>query len=229
MEKRFSMSQSIGFGWETMKANIGFFIGLLIVAFLIENIPGTLGKFVRKDFPFLSGVFYLAGWILSFVVQMGLIKVSLKFCDGVKGKLDDLLSSFDLLINFIAASILYALIIIGGFLLLIIPGIIWTVKFSLFPYFIVERRLGPIAALKASSGATMGAKMDLFLFGLLLGLINLGGVLFLIVGLFATVPTSMVAHAFVYRELSAVVPGGEASSTSSDTSETGGSMYVSLD
>ena len=61
--------------------------------------------------------------------------------------------------------------------------------------------MGPIEALKASSRATMGSKWDLFLFGLLLGLMNFAGVLLFLVGLFVTIPISMVACAYVYRRL----------------------------
>ncbi len=203
-EKRFSMGDAVRFGWETVKGNIGFFIILFIVAFLIQNLPGVIGRYAR-EFPIVSLTLFLAGWFLGFVVQMGLIKVSLKFCDGTKGKMDDLLSSFDLLFKFIAGTFLYGLIIMGGVLLLVIPGVIWAVKFSLAPYFIVDRNLGPVEALKASSRATEGAKWDLFLFGLLLGLINLAGGLAFIVGLFVTMPVTMLAYAHAYRTLA----GGE--------------------
>jgi uncharacterized membrane protein len=228
MARRFSMSEAISFGWDTMKANIGFFIGLLIVAFLIENIPGTLGRYARGDFPLIGALLTLAGVILGFVVQMGLIRVSLKFCDGERGKLDDLLSSFDLLLNFIAGGILYALIVMAGFILLIVPGVIWAVKFSLFPYFIVDNRLGPIEALKASGIATTDAKFDLFLFGLLLSLINLAGFLCLVVGLFATIPTSLVAYAYVFRHLSPE-PSRMPGATAPAVSKSAKSMYIKLD
>lgn len=201
-EERFKMGEAVKFGWETMKENIVFFIPLLIVAFLIENVPGAIAHYAGAEFSFISYALLLTGWLLGFVVQMGLIKISLKFCDNIKGKFDDLLSSFDILLPFIASAILYGLIVIGGTLLLIVPGVIWGVKFSLYPYFIVEKNLGPIEALKASSRATMGAKWDLFVFWLLLGLINLAGALVFLVGLFVTIPTSMVAYAYVYRKLS---------------------------
>lgn len=201
-EARFQMGEAIRFGWETMKKNIWFFIPVLIVAFLIENVPGAIAKYAGHEFPFLRFVLQLTGLLLGFVVQMGLVKISIQFCDNIRGKLDDLLSSFDLLLPFMAASVLYTLIIFGGIMLLIIPGIIWGIQFSLYPYFIVEKKLGPIEALQASSKATRGAKWDLFLFGLLLGLINIGGFLFFVVGLFATIPTTMVAYAYVYRRLS---------------------------
>jgi uncharacterized membrane protein len=200
-DSRFSMGEAISFGWDVMRNNIGFFVLLLIVAFLIENIPGVLAEFAGKDLPLIAALLAITGGILSLVVQMGMIKVSLKFCDGIKGKLDDLLSTFKLLLSMIIASIVYFLIVIGGMILFIVPGVIWGVKFSLYPYFIVDEGLGPIEAIKASGNATDGAKLHLWLFGLLLGLINIAGALALFVGLFATFPTSMVAYAYVYRTL----------------------------
>jgi len=200
-DKRFSMREAVRFGWDTMKENAGFLVMLLIVALLIERLPGIIANYVRLDFPFISYLLYLTGWFLGFVVQMGLIRTSLKFCDGIKGQFDDLLSSFNILITFIAGTFLYFLIILGGLVLLVIPGVVWGVKFSFFAYFIVDKGMGPVEALRASGQATDGSKWDLFLFGLLIGLINIAGALFFLVGLFATLPTSMIAYAYVYRKL----------------------------
>jgi uncharacterized membrane protein len=196
------MNEAISFGWDTMKSNIGFFVGLIIIAVLIKNIPVWIGDYAEKQgLIFMSIILHGAAVILSLVVELGKIKISLKFCKGIKGEFDDLLSSFDLLINFIAAAVIYMLIILGGLILLVVPGIIWGIKFSLFPYFMVEKELGPVESLKASAIATDGAKTDLFLFGLLLMLINAAGLLFFFIGLFVTIPTTMVAYAYVYRKL----------------------------
>ena len=224
MGRKFSMGDAIRFGWNTMKDNIGFFIALLIVAFLIKSLPQGIGKLFLNDAPLIAFLFFLTSWVVGFVVNMGLIKISLKFCDGFKGKLDDLLSSFDLLINYIAGSILYVLIVIAGLIFFIIPGIILAIKFFFYSYYIIDKRMGPVEALKASSKATMGFKMDLLLFGMLIGLINFAGLLCLFVGLFATIPTSMVAYAYVYRVLS----GPTASPASSEPSESGNPLYVNL-
>lgn len=226
-DKRFSMGEAISFGWETMKANVGFFIGLLIVAFLVENVLSIMSGFVEGDFPAIAALLSLAGAVVGIVVQMGLIKVSLKFCDGIKGKLDDLLSSFHLVLKYVAAAILYGLIVLVGLLLLIVPGVIWGIKYSLFPYFIVDHELGPIAALKASGEATNGAKWDLCLFGGLLGLINIAGALALLVGLFATVPATMVAYAHAYRTLA----GGAVTQSAEPAGDAvkGNAMYIKME
>ena len=93
------------------------------------------------------------------------------------------------------------MIVLSGIILLIIPGIIWSVKYSFVGYFIVDKGLGPIEALKESSLITNGAKQDLFLFWSLISVVNFLGVLAFFIGLFVTIPITVVAIGFVYRKL----------------------------
>jgi uncharacterized membrane protein len=208
---RFSMSEAIRFGWNTMKANLGFFIGLLIVVWVISLIF-ILGRLATyEDAPLLTFLIGIVEFIIASVMTMGLIKITLKFCDNQKGQFSDLFSCFPLFFKYLGASILYGLIVLGGLILLIVPGIIWGIKFQFFGYFIVDKGLGPTEALKASSAITKGVKWDLFLFELLLGLINLLGFICLFIGLFATAPTTNVALAFVYRKLESQLGAPQAS------------------
>jgi uncharacterized membrane protein len=132
---------------------------------------------------------------------MGLITISLKLIDGSKAELGDLFSRVHLFFKYLGGEILYGLIILAGLVLLIVPGVLWALKFALVGYFIMDRELGPVEALRKSAAATAGAKWNLFLLVLLLAGINLLGALALVVGLFATIPTTVVAVAFVYRRL----------------------------
>lgn len=199
--QRFSMMEAVRFGWDTMKSNLGFFSGLLVVAYLVKFMPGFIAELFKDDAPALSLFLKVFAFVLQLLIGMGLIRIALSFCDNIKGELSDLFSCAPLLINYMVASILYMLMMFGGMLLLIVPGIIWAIKFQFFGYFIVDKGLGPIEALKKSSLMTEGVKWDLFLFGLLLIGINILGVLALGLGLIATIPTSMVAMAYVYRKL----------------------------
>ena len=71
--------------------------------------------------------------------------------------------------------ILYGLIVLAGMILLVIPGIIWAVKLQYFSYFIIDKKLAPIEALKESSRITTGIKWDVFAFCSVLIVINLIG------------------------------------------------------
>ncbi len=199
--QKFCKSEAVRFGWNTMKSNLGFFIGLLIVVGLINFVPGYIAELMKEDAPLLSIIISIASSLLSMVILMGLIRITLRLHDNERGEFTDLFSCFSLFFKYLFGSILYGLIILGGTMLLFIPGIIWAIRFQFFSYFIVDEGLGPIEALKRSSLITRGVKWDLFLFGLLLILINLLGALCLWIGLFATIPTTMVAMAFVYRKL----------------------------
>ncbi len=225
----FSVGESIRFGWNTMKSNFGFFALLLIIVGLICIIPGILGRLGREDLPLLSAILGIISAILQMIVGMGLIRITLKVCDGEQGSLSDLFACVPLFLNYFLGSILYGLIflpaailfvvmaillpditrtsgivyagLIIGLILLVVPGIIWAIKYMFFGCFIVDRELGPVEALKRSAQITQGAKGDLFLLGLALAAINFLGTLALLIGLFATVPTTMVATAFAYRKL----------------------------
>lgn len=187
MVPKFSKREAISFGWNVTKNNLGFFILLLILVFVISVASAVLNAVISI--------------IVEMLITIGLIKISLKFCDNEKANISDLFSSSHLFFNFLIGNLLYALISIGGFILLIIPGIIWAIKYGFFGYLIVDKGLGPIEALKESARITKGNKWNLFLFGILLGLINILGALALLVGLFVTIPTAMIANAFVYRKL----------------------------
>lgn len=199
--KSFSKSEAIRFGWNAMKSNLGFFIGFLIVLGVLYIVPSIIAMRVMEVNVPLGVILYIADIILTMIISMGLVKVALRFCDREKGRFSDLFSHYRLFFKYLFGIILYSLIVFGGLLLLIVPGIIWSIKFYFFDYFIIDKGLGPIEALKKSSAITKGIKWDLFVFFLLLIGINLLGILGLLIGLFVTVPTTMIATAFVYRKL----------------------------
>lgn len=202
--QKFSKKEAVRFGWNTMKNNLGFFIVLLIVVGIITFIPeiiyhGILGLSVEER-PYFS-IPDLISIIFGIIISLGLIKISLNFCDSIKSKTRDLFSQYRLFFRYFFAMILYILIVALGSVLLIIPGIYLGIRFWFYDYFIVDKKAGATESLKRSWEITQGSVWNLFLFGLLLTGINLLGVLFLLIGLFATIPTTLVATAFVYRKL----------------------------
>ncbi len=205
IEKRFSKGEAIKFGWSMVKNNLIFFIGLFIADGLIYQLLEFISKSAKENIPVLSFVSDIFTLVIQIVIQMGLIKISLRIYDNLRGEFADffadLLSCLPLFFKYLSGIILYILIVLCGMVLLIIPGIIWSVKFSFFGYFIVDKGLGPIEALRRSSLITNGAKEDLLLFWLLISVVNFLGVLAFFIGLFVTIPITVVAIGFVYRKL----------------------------
>ena len=103
--------------------------------------------------------------------------------------------------KYLGASILLALAVAIGFVLLIVPGIILGLMFMFTTFVVIERELGPIDAMSESHRLTRGHKWRLFGFVLLLLLINVLGVLALVVGLLVSIPVSTLAFVHAYRVL----------------------------
>lgn len=200
-EHKFSIKEAIGRGWEVTKSNFVFFLGILLFVAVLYIVPGILDPLFR-DRVAIIGVFVgIAFWVVQRIVDLGMIKIALAFIDGKKPVFKDLFACYPMFLKYIISAILYGLIVLGGTILFIVPGIIWGIMFQFFPYFIVEKNAGPVEALKMSARITKGAKGWLFLLGIVVALISMLGVLALFVGLFVAIPITMIAYAFVYREL----------------------------
>lgn len=200
--KSFSKSEAISFGFKKTRKNIYFLIVVLIISFVVNSLPGAISSSLNSKASLLGFLISLIGWGLQLIVGLGLVHIALNLNDGKKVSYSSLFQHSHLLIPYLFASILYGLIVVAGLILLIIPGIIWAIKYQYFTYFMVDKDLGPIEALKKSAATTNGAKWNLFLLRILLGLINILGALCLGIGLFVTIPIGMLAEAHVFRKLS---------------------------
>lgn len=150
----------------------------------------------------------LIGWIpvLGSLIHAGFIRITLNVYDGGNPDAMDLFGEVDKWWRMFWGSILYGLIVLGGFILLIIPGIYWAIKYFFFAYLIVDRDMGMMESIHASGELTYGHKWSLLLFWVLVGLINTLGAIVCLVGLFVTIPMTFMATIFVYRALTAAGP-----------------------
>jgi len=73
--------------------------------------------------------------------------------------------------------------------------------FCMFPYLIIDRNLGAIAALKESAQITRGNKMTIFAIGVLLVLLILVGMLPCLLGLLIVGPYSSVLITVMYLRM----------------------------
>ncbi len=199
----FVIGEAIRFGWDTAKANLGFFILLMLASGVILCVPQIFKAIGGRQSLILWLLITLFSIVLQAVITLGLTRISLKFVDDGKASFGDLFDCVPLFLDYLVAYFIYGLIVFAGLILLVVPGIIWAIQFMFYPLAIVDRGLPPVKALKFSSALTKGSKMDLLLLILLLFLINLLGALPLGLGLLITAPLSMVSCAYVYRKLQA--------------------------
>ena len=197
----FSKREAINFGFETAKKNIFYFISVFVVIILINASLGILQVSLGGEGnPIGSLIVTVLRVVVGLIISMGLIKITLEFVDKGKPQVSDLFYTKSIL-NYFLVSVLRSLIIVVGFILFIIPGIIFSIKLQFATYLVIDKDMGVVDSLNKSWEMTKGVKWNLFLFSLLLVLINIVGLLALIVGLIITIPLSIIATAFVYRKL----------------------------
>lgn len=204
-EKRFYRGEAIRFGWEVLKKNLLFFVLVLLLTWAVEALFSSPNMAAGRSL-FVAPLFSLISFVIGIIVGMAYIRISLRFAGGEKADFSDLWAGYPLFFKYLVGAILYALIVLAGLILLIIPGIIWAIKYQFYGYFVIDQEMPPVAALRKSGQITKGSKWNLFVLGLAFIGIMLLGALACGVGLFAAIPTVMVAHAWVYRKLASQFP-----------------------
>ena len=206
-----SIGDCIRFGWETFKQRPWILIGAFVLAMVIAGLPsafgpqptvGPDGQIIPPPASTLGAIVALVSIAVSVLVGLGLTTFSLRAHDNINGvQIADLWNPGPFW-RFLGAYILTVIAIALGFLALIIPGIILSMGLAFVSYLVVDRGLGPIESMKESWRITKGHKWQLLLLFLALLGINLLGILALLIGVFVTVPITMLAFAHAYRTLS---------------------------
>jgi uncharacterized membrane protein len=202
---KFGKREALRFGWDAAIQYIGFFVVALlsmwVVSLLLNGIAGDLHR--NTSMGVLAALFSALASLIGFLAHMGFIKIGLKIVHGHAPSREDFIPTARQFWTYLGAAIVFGLIVGIGFILLIIPGIIFAVAMQFYPYFVIEKGMMPLEALKASAAATKGERWNIFVFDLVLFGITILGALALGVGLFVALPTILVANAFVYRKLAA--------------------------
>ncbi len=129
------------------------------------------------------------------------MNVFLLALDGKKINADDCFRCIKYLPSYFVAALISRSLIALGYLCFIVPGIILQISFQFAGYFIVEKQLGPIAALKASWAICDGARWQLVLLAIVSYFIHAFGILCFIVGGIPAYMVNSLANAATYRAL----------------------------
>lgn len=197
----FSRAEALRVGWNTMKQHLRLLIPLVLITWFVSLLQRAIAQPE-------AGRSHLLGWLLALglevvhlAIGLGWIRIALRLNDGAPASLGDLMAALPRFFDYLLASVLYGLIVLAGLVLFIVPGIVWAIRYGFYGFLIVDRELDPLTALKQSAAMTSHVKGQLFLFGLLCLGVNLLGALAFGIGLLATLPTTAVAMAHVYRGL----------------------------
>jgi uncharacterized membrane protein len=157
----------------------------------------------------LSPVLSLAySILLTNPLGYGVAFAYLKAARGDELQVKDMFEAFRNYWNAVLASLLVSVITIVGFVLFIIPGIIFACKLAFTPYLVVDRKMGVIEAVKESWRMTGGHAWKVFLIGLLAIPIGIAGLICFGVGIIVAIMWVTLAFASLYHAVSKL---GEAS------------------
>jgi uncharacterized membrane protein len=170
----------ISIGWDMVKADLGSFIlAALVFSLLSSMVP------VIIQGPLLAG--------FHIYCTKKLFNRPADFADLFKG--------FNYLIPTLVAGLLISLFVALGTLACIVPGLVVAAMYKFTYLFIFDKRMDFWPAMQASHAVVRNDYVGFTLFLVVLGLINLLGVLCCLVGVFVTIPLSIAAITAAYRDI----------------------------
>ena len=168
----------IGAGWELVKADLGNYILIALMYFVLSSVPLIQGALI-------------AGFSIYTVKRMS----------GRRAEFGDFFKGFNFFIPTLVASLIMGVFVFAGTLLCIIPGIVVAAMYHFTYMFIIDKKMDFWPAMQASHAIVKTDYFGFTMFILLCALVNILGCLCLIVGLLVTVPLTMAATVVAYREL----------------------------
>ena len=188
-------------GWETFKAHPGTLIGAFLLYVLVS----------------LVGVIPILGWIVIVAIAppivVGMYYTFLKAVRGEPTSAGGIFDGFSVFGSAWITWFLSTVIIIVGFILLIVPGIIFSLMYCMALFAVMDKKLSGMEALSFSSRITKGHKGKLFGAGLLAALLAVATIITLGLGLIIVGPWCIATLAAAYDSLSVAAVASPAAQT----------------
>lgn len=159
---KFVSRQAFRVAFDAVFDNLRFFLPLM-TGFAIFSAIIYFVVFSTTGSTLLSEITSI---IINSVISLALFKIGLGFLDRHQLSRTSLFDSGEFLLKYIAASLLFGVMVYAGFMLLIVPGVYVLLTYSFYGLEMVDKNLGPIEALKRSAEITSGAKWSLLNLGL---------------------------------------------------------------
>ncbi len=200
-----STGDSYSKGWKLIFTT---FIELLVVTIIygVIQIPANGFQFKPDNFEwFLVPIILLAigyGIFIAGPIGYSVKWVFLKAVRREKIEIKDMFAVFERNYwNAVIAGLVVAIIVIIGFFMLIVPGIIFACRLAFVPYLVIDEKMEAMEALKASWAMTRGHGWTIFFMGLLAFFIIIGGLIVLIFGVLISAMWISAAFAILFHSV----------------------------
>lgn len=205
MEAKFEVGEVLVTSWKAVKSQIWVLVGLFVGYTIISSIISTFAMPSTPQEYFHLGGRAIIGYIISIIIgslfSLGYIKNLFQTLDGDEPQFSAYGQQASKLLTYIAASIIYAVVVMIGLMVFIIPGIYLALRLQFFQAFIVQENSGIMESLRMSWDITKGSAGKLFVLALAMIGISIIGFIILIVGIFVAVPVCYMMYCYAFRKL----------------------------
>jgi hypothetical protein len=197
-----SARQAFNFAWPIFKKRFGLFTAVLLTIF---------GAWVALEIVVIAGqrfgillwaLMHLAFLIFVAGVEVGFLRICLALYEGGEPTFADTFKHLAMGPKFLAGQMLYLLMVAIGLLLLVFPGVYLSVRYGLFGFFMAAGETNLMRTFQQSAILSVGTKTYLLWIFVALLVFNALGASLLGLGLFITVPLSVLMMTAIYRKLS---------------------------
>jgi len=199
-----NVSGVFGHSWEILKKNIPELLLVLFVQILLSVPMGFSGRFFNMYAGmFTTGLFnFIYGMLILMPISYGASWVFLKAVRGEPFRVQDIFFAYQSFGNVLLANLLVVLIVGAGFVMLIVPGIIFACKLAFVPYLVMDEKMEAVDAVRKSWNMTSGYAGTIFLMGIVSFFVALGGLISFIIGIFPAMIWIDLAFATIYMVVS---------------------------
>lgn len=219
------LGAALSYGWNKFQANVGQIIVAALALLVAMAVLGGIGFGILAamtsdyecrfeddgDYVCDGGTSFILGLVLyglitalimiaAQVIGAGLIRASLDITEG-KPFLTSTVFRFDKIGSVIVTSLIIAAATFVGMILCYLPGLIIAFLTSYSLYFVMDKGLAPVDAIKASVNLVkdnIGTTLIWYIVG---GLVAGAGAIACGVGLLVTIPIFLIGTAFTYKHL----------------------------
>lgn len=210
-KRQFGNILLVGLVYFVLLIGVGFVIGLIqglfgggsssqSISTMQNGVPMTISTTGPSGGPFLAVlVSQVLQQLFSLYLGLGLKRIGLNFVSGKAVDVGMLFSQGDKLLRAIGATIIFAAMVMVGFVFLIVPGVYLALRYGQYMNAIVDRNMGIMEAFSYSSSITTNNRLNLFVLGLLSIPVMIAGMLACGVGMIFAGPVIWLSYIVAYR------------------------------
>ncbi len=205
------LGDALTYGWEKFKANVGAILTAVVVyiigfAVVFAILYATLIAAASGGDAGIAGALFVAALmsiivvLLSFLVQAGLVRGALAITRGEKPTTAHFFTT-EHLGPIVVAALLVALATGIGTVLCYLPGIVVGYLSSFTLFFLIDKNLGAVDAIRASVQFTIKHPGTLIVYAIVAGLIVSVAALACLLPLLVAFPVVLLGQAYLYKRL----------------------------